>query len=106
MKQQPRRMKSRQLTPKVISGLQVLALVIVFSAGTGLIVNFFDNIHYNNLLSQVNDQVGTAQTELGNEHYDLKFLINNSGQLNCYDLHSSFTRNLCQTHNSKIKNNL
>lgn len=106
MNQRPRITKNRQLTPKITQGLQMLVLIIVFSAGTGLIVNFFDNIHYNNLLSQVSGQVGTAQAELGNEHYDLKFLINNTGQLNCYDLHSNYARNICQTHNLKLNNNL
>ncbi len=84
---------------------QTIVLIVVLTVITGLLVNFFDKIHYSNLLSQADGQAGLAQEELGKEQYDVKFLINNNNlPINCFDLRSDFTRSLCATHNSSIKN--
>lgn len=73
-----------------------LALLIIL----GLMVNFFENLHYGNLILQANDQTSTAQAELSKEQYNVQYLINNaSGQINCYNLRSNYARNLCNTHN-------
>lgn len=76
----------------------VAVLLLICAVVTALAVRFFIDIHYNNLLLQANNQAGTTQTELGKEQYDVNFLINNSGQLNCYALRSDYVRNLCFTH--------
>lgn len=76
----------------------VAVLLLICAVVTALTVRFFVDIHYSNLLLQANNQAGTSQTELSKEQYDVNFLINNSGQLNCYALRSSYVRNLCFTH--------
>jgi hypothetical protein len=84
---------------KNTSSWKVILLVIFCSVVTGLTVNFFNNLHYSNLLLQANNQAGSAQTELGKEQYDVKFLINNNKiQFNCYDLRSDYARNICYMH--------
>lgn len=84
----------------------VVFMIVVFSAITGLGVNFFDYLHHNNSLLQANGQASSAQTELAKEQYDVKFLINNSSnQLNCYDLRSNYARSTCDLHNNNTPNN-
>lgn len=91
----PQRPRKPNLTFNRVS----IGLIIGCSVAAGLLVNFLDNVHYNNLLLQAYSQASTAQSELGKEQYDVKFLINNgSKQLNCYDLRSDYARTLCSAH--------
>lgn len=84
---------------------QSAGLIILFAIISGVLVNFYNTVHYSNLLSQADGQVSAAQYELGKEQYDVKFLIsNNSKQINCYDLQSEYARGLCTAHNSSINN--
>lgn len=78
----------------------ILLIVVVCSAITGGIVRFSDNIHYNSALLQASSQTNSAQSQLEAEQHDMQFIISHdSSQLNCYELQSSFDRNLCDTHN-------
>ncbi len=102
MKQRTRQRKQGKFSKDVTNVIWVaLVLIIVLSVITGLVVNFFENVHYNNLLSQANNQAGSIQTELNKEQYDVKLLIDNgNGQFNCYELRSDYARNLCFSHQS------
>jgi hypothetical protein len=81
---------------------QSVGLIVLFAIITGLLVNFFDSVHYSNIVSQADGQASSAQAVLGKEQYDVKFLINNTGnkQINCYDLRSDYARGLCTTHDN------
>lgn len=82
---------------------QSVVLIILCSLITGLAVNFFNSVHYSNVVSQADSQTSATQSELGKEQYDVKFLINNSNkQVNCFDLRSDYARGLCNTHNSTV----
>ncbi len=81
----------------------LISLIIVCSIGTGLTVNFLNNLYYSKLLLKANSQTGSAQIELSQVRYDVKQLIDNlSIQFNCYDLRSHYARNICYTHNKQI----
>lgn len=106
MKQEVRQRKQNQAdaTAKLHFSWKLVALVLFFAAITGLAVNLLDKVHYDNMLLQASSQAQAAQTELGKEQYDLKFLINNeTGPINCYDLQSNFTRTVCIAHDNNIK---
>ena len=79
---------------------RVLLIPLLCGAVIGaVIVNFMNKIHYSNLLNQANGLTASAQNELAKERYDLTFLVQNStGPLNCYDLHSTYARSVCTTH--------
>lgn len=101
MRQEARKPKANVSSGKDIGNLVWVALVLIVlcSLATGLLVNFFNNLHYNNLLLKVNGQASAAQAELSKEQYDAKFIISNGGtQLNCYDLRSSYVRGICYKH--------
>jgi hypothetical protein len=85
---------------------QSVFLIIICSAVTGLIVNFFNSVHYSNLVSQADGQTNSIQSDLGKIQYDVKFLISATGnkQINCYDLRSDFARGLCSSHNTSANN--
>jgi hypothetical protein len=85
---------------------QSVGLIILFAIITGLLVNFFNSVHYSNIVSQADGQTSSAQSELGKEQYDVKFLVNNTGnkQINCYDLRSDYDRGLCSTHDNTAGN--
>lgn len=108
MKQKTKQLKDKypSLISRKYGQWKVVLLVIVFSVMTMVMVNFFDNLHYSNLLLQANGQATVAQTQLGKEQYDVKYLIdNNTHQLNCYDLLSTYARNICNTHDHNPANN-
>jgi hypothetical protein len=79
---------------------RVFFLVLACSAITAGIVRFSENLHYSNSLLQANDQTNSAQTQLAAEQRDVKFIISHdNSQLNCYEMQSSYDRNLCNLHN-------
>ena len=83
------------------TGWGAALLVIVFCLITAVLVNFLNNLHYKNQILQDSNQVTAAQSQQDKEQYDLSFVINNdNSQLNCYDLHSTYARGVCNTHNS------
>ena len=84
---------------------QSVGLIILFAIISGLMVNFYNSVHYSNLVSQADGQASAAQSQLGKEQYDVKFLINNNNkQINCYDLRSDYARGLCTTHDNSLSN--
>ena len=79
---------------------KTIILLIVAILGTVFVTRFFEKLHYDNLLQKSY----TAQAHLSdtttNEELDLKYLINNTNApLNCYQLMSSYARQLCNQHN-------
>lgn len=74
----------------------VLLCIII----TAVVVRFVDNLHFNNLIAQANNQAAVSQTQSTQQRYDIKFLIDNAGSLNCYDLHSDYARGVCNGHDA------
>lgn len=102
-------MKQSEVQPSLSYRMwKVILVIALLLLITGLVVNFFDNLHYSNLLLQADGQVDSTQAQLSKGQYDVKFLINNSnGQINCYELCSTNARNICRTHdNNSNANNL
>jgi hypothetical protein len=99
-----RQLSTRKPMPRTDSRAYSWLFVVFIVGGsiaTGLLVNFLDELHYSNLLLQANGQASAAQTALGKEEYDVKFLINNgSTQLNCFNLRSDYARRICNTHDN------
>jgi hypothetical protein len=90
---------SRLVEQKRLNKRLALFLVAVTALVVGAATNAYDNLRYSNLLSQADSKTSSAQTELGKEEYDLRFLVSNSSnQWNCYNFASSYTRSLCNTH--------
>ena len=80
---------------------KIILLIIIFSLLSSLLINFIDNLYYGNLLLKEESQANSTETQLVKEKYNIKFLINNSkSQINCYDLHLRYTRNLCTIHDN------
>lgn len=85
--------------------VKYLVLILFTAVLSGLIINFIDKLHYNNLLLAATGQDTVLQSKLNEEKYDVSFLINNSNtQLNCYDLRTVYARNICRTHDTNSIN--
>lgn len=79
--------------------LILVSLIILCSLITGLAVNFFNHVHYNNLLLKAASQTTADQTEIGKQQYDIRLLVNSSNnQFNCYSLRSGYARSICSEH--------
>jgi len=103
-----KRITSSDLTlsikPKSHFKWEILILVVAFSMITGGLVKFYDNEHYNNSLLQSNNQATSAQSQLKAEQSDIGFIIeHDNGQINCYDLQSSYDRNICNSHSQLVR---
>lgn len=78
----------------VLFFLFIVSIVLVGGA-----VQFYNVIHYDNLLGQANSQAASYQNTLSNEQIDAKFILANTrGQINCDQLLTSYDRNLCNIH--------
>ena len=78
----------------------IVILVVFFSALSALAAVFFVNIHYNNEVVSANDQASSAQAQLKSEQSDVNFVIqHDDNQINCFQLSSSYDRNICNSHN-------
>lgn len=85
--------------------IKITLLAIICAVVAGTAIRFLDNVHYNGLLQQANNQAVSAQNKLDSEQHDLQFVINNAGtQLNCYDLQSTYARRVCSSHNQTNPN--
>lgn len=85
------------------SRLTLIIFGILCAAATGIAVNFFDRVHFLNLLSQSNNQLNKAQVSLQQTHADVQFILKLSDSpINCYYLRSVTDQNLCHTHNHNL----
>jgi len=76
--------------------LFLFILTILLVAGG---VQFYNVIHYDNLLGQANLKTASAQAALNQEQTDAIFIISNSsGQINCDQLLTNYDRSLCNAH--------
>lgn len=78
----------------------VIFIIVFACLLTGAIVNFVNKVHYTNMLLGLQHKANSAQNQLNSEKYDVSFIIKNYGNsINCYDLRSTYARDLCNQHN-------
>lgn len=81
-------------------GWSVFVLVVFCSVLTGLAALFFTNLHYSNQIINDNNEISSYQTQVKSEQHDIQFIIEHDNtQINCYELNSSYDRNICNSHN-------
>ena len=84
---------------KWFNGKTVILLIIAI-VGTAFVTRFFEKLHYDNLLQKSYTAQAHLSDTTNSEELDLKYLIDNThAPLNCYQLMSSYARQLCAPHN-------
>lgn len=89
---------NQAITQKRLNKKLAAFLVVATAILSAATMNAYDNLRYSNLLSQADSKTTAAQTELGKQQYDIRFLIGNSGnQWNCYVFASNYAKSICKT---------